>query len=412
MDNNINKILQSSPSRKAKLKNRKDLRIKLTKLSNRYFKPRCEHFINNMRSLNFRILESSGGKKSIDKEVKESRNFRFGKTKDYFIHLTDLSPYKVQLSPFINTLKNEFSKEEINIIKKDKDYYIQNQFIKDNVTLFNEQSLYQVLNNEEKEEEIARNNMKVYRDLNYFNKRRKSVIYGINNISINFNNTLNKSESKNINDKKLLFRSSKLNNKTNNLNENNDVSDYILKRNRLDIIEKDIRKAVKKRRKEDKKINLINEKTKNIVYDMSKESKSEIKRILDDENVKKYYNYDYYITNQLISFNKKHHNLDELQNQTELSFPLLNNIQNLSKTVSPIKHKNRNNFLSTINYTLKNNNNYKDDRDKNLKRQIFLYKKGNMKELIKKKEENEQVILRDINRRIKSIYDSFKNNNI
>ena len=253
MDNNINKILQSSPSRKAKLKNRKDLRIKLTKLSNRYFKPRCEHFINNMRSLNFRILESSGGKKSIDKEVKESRNFRFGKTKDYFIHLTDLSPYKVQLSPFINTLKNEFSKEEINIIKKDKDYYIQNQFIKDNVTLFNEQSLYQVLNNEEKEEEIARNNMKVYRDLNYFNKRRKSVIYGINNISINFNNTLNKSESKNINDKKLLFRSSKLNNKTNNLNENNDVSDYILKRNRLDIIEKDIRKAVKKRRKEDKK---------------------------------------------------------------------------------------------------------------------------------------------------------------
>ena len=35
-----------------------------------------------------------------------------------------------------------------------------------------------------------------------------------------------------------------------------------------------------------------------------------------------------------------------------------------------------------------------------------------MKELIKKKEENEQVILRDINRRIKSIYDSFKNNNI
>ena len=401
MDNNINKILQSSPSRKAKLKNRKDLRIKLTKLSNRYFKPRCEHFINNMRSLNFRILESSGGKKSIDKEVKESRNFRFGKTKDYFIHLTDLSPYKVQLSPFINTLKNEFSKEEINIIKKDKDYYIQNQFIKDNVTLFNEQSLYQVLNNEEKEEEIARNNMKVYRDLNYFNKRRKSVIYGINNISINFNNTLNKSESKNINDKKLLFRSSKLNNKTNNLNENNDVSDYILKRNRLDIIEKDIRKAVKKRRKEDKKINLINEKTKNIVYDMSRESQFEIKKLLNDEGVKNYYNYNYYITNQIDFFSKKN---NTNQKEGENSFPLINrnHNKNLSKTVSPIKSK-------KCSFPIYDSIINKDREENGNKARISLYKKSKIQEIKKKNEENEQIILRDLNRKIKSIYDVFKN---
>ena len=401
MNYSMNKILQSSPSKKTKLKNRKDLRIKLTKLSNRYFKPRCEHFINNMRSLNFRILESSGGKKSIDKEVKESRNFRFGKTKDYFIHLTDLSPYKVQLSPFINTLKNEFSKEEINIIKKDKDYYIQNQFIKDNVTLFNEQSLYQVLNNEEKEEEIARNNMKVYRDLNYFNKRRKSVIYGINNISINFNNTLNKSESKNINDKKLLFRSSKLNNKTNNLNENNDVSDYILKRNRLDIIEKDIRKAVKKRRKEDKKINLINEKTKNIVYDMSKESQFEIKKLLNDEGVKNYYNYNYYITNQIDFFSKKN-NIN--QKEGENSFPLINrnHIKNLSKTVSPIKSK-------KCQFPIYDSIINKDKEENGNKPRISLYKKSKLQEIKKKNEENEQIILRDLNRKIKSIYDVFKN---
>ena len=398
----------------SKIKNRKELRIKLTKLSNSYFKPRCDHFINNMRSLNFRILESSGGKKSIDKEVKESRNFRFGKIKDYFLHLTDLSPFKVEMGPFVTNLKKQFTKEEINIIKKNKDYYIQNELIKDNVSLFNDQSLYQVLNFEEREEEKAKENMKVFHNLNYFNKRRKSVLL---NLTSNSNIGSNCDSPKKNNDKKTtknsLYKTSVLNMKEKSEDKNNsNLSHYLLKKNRLEIIEKDIRKEVNKRRKEDKKINLINEKTKNIVYDMSKESKSEIKRILDDENVKKYYNYDYYITNQLISFNKKHHNLDELQNQTELSFPLLNNIQNLSKTVSPIKHKNRNNFLSTINYTLKNNINYKDDRDKNLKRQIFLYKKGNMKELIKKKEENEQVILRDINRRIKSIYDSFKNNNI
>ena len=399
------KNYNSFSNKLSKIKNRKELRIKLTKLSNSYFKPRCDHFINNIRSLNFRILESSGGKKSIDKEVKESRNFRFGKTKDYFIHLTDLSPFNIEMGPFITNLKKQFTKEEINIIKKNKDYYIQNELIKDNVSLFNDQSLYQVLNVEEIEEEKAKEKMKVFHNLNYFNKRRKSVFFNMtSNSNIGSKTDSPKKSFDKKSTKNILYKTSSPSHKEKNEDKKNpNLSHYLMKKNRLEIIEKDIRKEVNKRRKEDKKINLIKEKTKNIVYDMSKESKSEIKRILDDDNVKKYYNYDYYITNQLILFNKKNHNLNELQNQTELSFPLINNAQNFSKTVSPIK-KNRKNFLSTINYTLKNNNNYKGDR----KRQIFLYKKGNMKELIQKKEENEQVILRDINRRIKSIYDSFK----
>ena len=35
-----------------------------------------------------------------------------------------------------------------------------------------------------------------------------------------------------------------------------------------------------------------------------------------------------------------------------------------------------------------------------------------MKEIIQKKEENEQMILRDINRKIKSIYDDYKNHKL
>ena len=42
--------------------NKKELKVKLTKLSKTYINPRCDHFVNNLRSLNFRILESSGGK--------------------------------------------------------------------------------------------------------------------------------------------------------------------------------------------------------------------------------------------------------------------------------------------------------------------------------------------------------------
>ena len=389
----------------SKLKNRKELRIKLTKLSNSYFKPRCNHFIENMRNLNFRILESSGGKKSIEKEVKESRNFRFGKSKDYFVHLTDLSPFKIELNPFIERLKKQFTKEEINVIKKNKDYYIQNPYIKDSVSLFNDQSLFQVLNIEEREEEIAKENMKVFHNLNFFNKRRKSVLLNLSNTNMS-NNSIDKSEIKNkSNQNPPLYQTSLMNFKKklkedkNNLN----LSHYLLKKNKLDIIEKDIRKEVQKRRKEDEKNFLINLKTKNIVYDIARESQNEVNKILNDKSVKNFYNYNYYITNQINYFNKKHHILNG--NQTEISFPLINNLHSLSKTVSPIKFKK--DFQSSINNSSINKNINNVEAKEIIKNKMILYKKGKLKEL-KKKEENEQVLLRDINRKIKSIYDSYK----
>ena len=400
------KKYESFLNRISKLKNRKELQIKLTKLSNYYFKPQCNHYINNMRSLNFKILESSGGKKSIDKEVRESRNFRFGKSKDYFIHLTDLSPFKIELNPFITSLKKQFTKEEINIIKKNKDYYIQNQYIKDNVSLFNDQSLYQVLNIEEREEEKAKENMKVFHNLNYFNKRRKSVILNLSNNNIS--NSLDKSVTKNNNNKSPpLYQTSLVNvkKKFNQDNKNNaNFSLYLLKKNKMDIIERDIRKEALKKRKEDEKINLINEKTRNIVNDMARESQLEIKKIFNDKNIKNFYNYNYYITNVINFFNKKHHILNE--NQTETTFPLLNNMHVLSKTISPIKN-NKHLHLSNNQSSNHNINKFIEDKEKNLKKQIILYKKRKLKEL-KKNEENEQMILRDINRRIKSIYDSLK----
>jgi hypothetical protein len=393
-------------SKLSKLKNRKELRIKLTKLSNNYFKPRCNHFIDNMRNLNFRILESSGGKKSIEKEVKESRNFRFGKSKDYFIHLTDLSPFKIEINPFIASLKKQFTKEEINIIKKNKDYYIQNPYIKDSVALFNDQSLYQVLNIEEREEEIAKENMKVFHNLNFFNNKRKSILLNLSNANMS-NNSLDKSDTKNKNNKSPpLYQTSLMNYKKKLKEDKNNVnlSHYLLKKNKLDIIERDIRKEVLKRRKEDEKNNLINLKTKNLVYDMSRESQNEINKILNDKNIKNYYNYNYYITKQLNYFNKKHHIFNE--NLTEISFPLINNLHSLSKTVSPIKCKKNIHSIINNSPSIKLINNNMEDKE-NLKKKIILYKKGKLKEL-KKKEENEQVILRDINRKIKSIYDRYK----
>ena len=418
------KIIHSISNNSMNIKNRKELRIKLTKLANSYFNPRCEHFINNIRSLNFRILESSGGKKSIDKEVKESRNFRFGKNKDYFVHFTDLSPYKIEFTPFIKNLKKQFTNEEINIIKKNKDYYVQNEIIKDNLSIFNDQSLYQVLNKEEREEEIKKEKKKKFHDLNYFNNRRKNTFLQHNNSNVNMsnnssttinNNSLNKinknDKIKNsilpfyqtsdngqaINEKKLTSIEQK-NIITYNL-EN--LSHFYVKKNKLDVIEKEIRKGVKKMKKEDEKLNLINEKRNKIFTDMAKKSQIEIKKLLDAQNG---YNY----PNEMNWFKKR----QRQRNRKKTNLPNINNARTLSKV--KISAQLSNDFLESPNGSSKhflNLNSIKKNKENRY--QISLYSQRNnslSKEYIKKKEENEELFIKDIHRRIKSIYDSFKYN--
>ena len=292
------KVQIVKPTKKSIIdKNKKELKIKLTKLSKNYIKPRCEHFISSMRTLNFRILESSGGQKSVDKEVKESRNFRFGKRKDYFIHLTDLTPFQIELNPFIKNLKKQFTKEEINIIKKNKDYYIQNKTVKDNISLFNDKSLYQILNMEEREE--RNREKKVFHNLNYFNKRRRSIILGLNNISGNNNSRNNETDIiknfklpfyqtsvKNINDKSL-----KNIQKKNMVNYNvGNLSHFYVKKNQLDIIEKEIRKGFKKMKKEERKSNLINEKIRKIFFDLERQTQYEKKKLYDEKSANEIYN--------------------------------------------------------------------------------------------------------------------------
>ena len=389
------------PNKKLNLKNKKELRIKLTKLTNNYFKPRCDHFINNMRSMNFRILESSGGKKSIDKEVRESRNFRFGKTKDYFVHFMDLSPYKREIGPFISYLKKEFTKEEINIIKKNKDYYIQSEFIKDKVPLFNDNSLYEVLNNEEKEEEMERKNVKVFHNLNYYDNRRKSVILNLNNINTNENNSFSKNNNVNF------YKTSLINNKDNMIEKKkatsnlDNLSYYYVKKYKLEIIEKDIRKKVKKMKKENEKLQMINEQKKNLVNDLTKESEFEIKKILGDNN---FYNIgnNYDRSNEINSIKKKKKNFN---NKTDNSLPLINNgnqtLLNLKNT-----DKSKSIFISASNQISKKN--FSEIKDMKYKGNISLYKKEKINEFKKKNEENEQIIFKDIHKRIKSIYDSLK----
>lgn len=401
------KVQIVKPTKKSIIdKNKKELKIKLTKLSKNYIKPRCEHFISSMRTLNFRILESSGGQKSVDKEVKESRNFRFGKRKDYFIHLTDLTPFQIELNPFIKNLKKQFTKEEINIIKKNKDYYIQNKTVKDNISLFNDKSLYQILNMEEREE--RNREKKVFHNLNYFNKRRRSIILGLNNISGNNNSRNNETDIiknfklpfyqtsvKNINDKSL-----KNIQKKNMVNYNvGNLSHFYVKKNQLDIIEKEIRKGFKKMKKEERKSNLINEKIRKIFFDLERQTQYEKKKLYDEKN--KYHKH--ILNSEINSFYNKQ------KSQTKnLSFPKINYNQTFSKSkdsniFNNLTKADKGDKLKTFNLDDKT-------KKKECKSQIYLYNKRNINE-IRELKKIEKVFIKNMNGKIKSIYENIKYNN-
>ena len=389
-------------------KNKKELKIKLTKLSNNYIKPRCEHFINSMRTLNLRILESSGGQKSVDKEVKESRNFRFGKNKDYFIHLTDLTPFQIELNPFIKNLKKQFTKDEINIIKKNKDFYIQNKTVKDNISIFNDKSLYQILNMEEREERNRQK--KVFHNLTYFNKRRRSIIFGLNNTNENNNSRNNKTDIlkniklpfyqtsvKNINEKSL-----KSIQKKNLVNYNiGNLSHYYVKKNQLDIIEREIRKGVKKMKKEEQKSNLINEKIRKIFFDLERQTQYEKKKLRDEKN--NYYRHT--LNNEINSFYNKQKN--KVKNFPKISYNQTFSTKNFNSFNKNILAKSDNSDkLKTFNFEDKT-------RKKECKSQIYLYKKRNINERRELKK-NEKVFIKNMNGKIKSIYENnkFRNDKI
>ena len=152
-------------------------------------------------------------------------------------------------------------------------------------------------------------------------------------------------------------------------------------------------------KKEDEKLISINEKRNKIFTDMAKESQVEIKKLLDSQN-------GYNLHNEMNWFKKRQ------RNRKKTNLPAINNARTLSKVkISP---QLSNDFLESPSGSSKhffNLNSIKKKKDN--KNQISLYSQRNnsiSKEFIKKKEENEQLFIKDIHRRIKSIYDSFKYN--
>ena len=350
MDNHKNRKAYSfsNSSKIDRIKNKKDIRLRLIKLTNDYFKPRCEHYINNIRSFNLKVTEYSGGNKTVEND----KNFHFGKKKDNLIYLTDLSSYKIDIIPFIKNLKNKFSKEEIEIIKKDKEYYLTNELLNENISMFNIPPLYQIIN---KEEEDEKKGAKVFHNLNYFNKRRRNSIMNINNLIQKKTLDDNKKDNFEPINKKIL----KLGNKSGN----NDV-----KNNYINLIQKGIKNELKK--KYDK--NIFKE---NIVSVIERESENEVRQFLKDKK-------ELDIKNKMSILSmtgKKKKKLPNIRNKT-----LSRNDKDINLDIN----------LSKIN---KRKKSFSKEKKQDLTKKILDY---------------EQKIIRDVNRRIKTIYENLNKNPI
>ena len=346
----------SNNSKIDRMKNKKDIRLRLIKLTNNYFKPRCEHYINNIRSFNLKIMEFSGGKKSIEKAINDNKNFHFGKKKDSLIHLTDLSSFNIDIVPFLKNLKDKFTKDEIEIIKKNKEYYLTNELLKENISMFNVPPLYQIINKEEDEEKKTG---KVFHNLNYFNKRRRNSI-------INISNLIKKKTTLNDNNKEIIEPIHKKVYKY----ENNTLEKHdIIKNNFLNLIEKEIRAGIKKKNKGNKN-NIDN---KNLVSFMEKESQNEIKKFLKDK--------------------------EELDLKNKLS-------------ILTEKGKKSKKFPTIRNHTFSSNKKFKNENINlsKIKKEKSLSKEKK-RDLTKKIIDYEQKIIRDVNRRIKIIYENLNKKN-
>ena len=255
--------------------------------------------------------------------------------------------------------------------------------------------------------------------MNYFNNKRKNAFLQYNNSNISNNSSTTINNSLNKNNKKVQIRNSSLpfyqttlngnsinEKKLTNIEQKNiitynleNLSHFYVKKNKLDVIEKEIRKGVKKMQKEDEKLNFINEKRNKIFTDMAKESQIEIKKLLDIQN-------GFIFSDEMNWFKKRQ------RNRKKTNLPVINNARTISK--AKISSQFSNGFLDSPNSSSKlflTINSIKKKKEN--KNQINLYnqrKNSISKEYIKKREENEELFIKDIHRKIKSIYDSFKYN--
>ena len=189
MNNNIPLFDNSFKS----FKERRLLKIKIKKLTNKYISSNCDKYLMKMRDLKLDELNNSN---YIRNMVKQSINFHFGKINSNSIEnninqISNLSEFDLNCNILGNALKKELSINELQAIKNDKIYYILDKKIRNNINILKEKSLTKRINEEENE-----NNKFTFLNDKFENKIKKIKLRNnFNNNSYNIKNKIKKINS-------------------------------------------------------------------------------------------------------------------------------------------------------------------------------------------------------------------------
>ena len=124
-------------------KQRRLLKIKLNKISNKCIQPYCDKYITTMRDLRLDRLNNTN---LINNVIKQSLNFHFGNNNSSTLFnnninqinntiKNDLSETDLNYKKFCKTLKKELSSNELEAIKSDQIYYLPDEKIRNIIYL-------------------------------------------------------------------------------------------------------------------------------------------------------------------------------------------------------------------------------------------------------------------------------------
>lgn len=152
------------------------LRIKISKIINKFNLPKCSLALAKLNSFNLKIIENTQSLPYVHQKVTASRNFSFGETKPTMKHYMNVEPFIPQYAEIESMLKKELTDDEILLVQKNKDYYLKDKTLRDNLHLFNYNTLIETLNKEDGSIEGSGITKEIMRD----NRRMSTLLVNIN----------------------------------------------------------------------------------------------------------------------------------------------------------------------------------------------------------------------------------------
>ena len=132
------------------LKKKLQLKAKVNNILREYNHHYCQEFIDKTNEFNRKVWDYSSSKPFVELQITKSKKFNFEKTsKPWNIHYMNTSNFIPNYNKIKQNLIKKLTPKEIEMIRKDVDFYIKDKNIINNIEIFENETLCKRLNNEE-----------------------------------------------------------------------------------------------------------------------------------------------------------------------------------------------------------------------------------------------------------------------